>query len=300
MGISSAVGLGSKKLVQTSTEQAILRNIQALEEELQEEAGLSRREEIVDQINDLKSGIASVGSNLPFLEKQEMANAAIELKKENTFLRTKLQSALRGKAIAGNFRQDIDKSSAAFRLYSLLLNKYSDLINEFEKKTVGEIKAMVNADDLTVQSLVQDFKKEGYSFEKDYFEAAKKAFAFISNEISFVHVDLDINFWLSPKEILNKKVGDDEDLAVFLCSLLCALGDKKAEVVIAELENLSTHAFVATEIGGKMFLLDACQRHKFEEFSGEKAKALANYSFENSKIKRFLYKFNFEKYEQFV
>ncbi|MEK6942175.1 MAG: transglutaminase-like domain-containing protein [archaeon] len=300
MGISSAVGLGSKKLVQTSTEQAILRNIQALEEELQDEAGLSRREEIVDQINDLKSGIASVGSNLPFLEKQGMANAALELKKENSFLRQELQKALRGKTVADGFQQDIDKSSAAFRLYSLLLNKYSDLINEFEKKTVGEIKAMVNADDLTVQSLVQDFKKEGYSFEKDYFEAARKAFAFISNEIIFVHVDLDINFWLSPKEIMNKKVGDDEDLAVFLCSLLCALGDKKAEVVIAELENMSTHAFVATEINGKMFLLDPSQKHGFAEFSGDKASVLAQYYFGNSKIKRFLYRFNFEKYEQFV
>lgn len=300
MGISSAIGLGPKKLVQTSTEQAILRSIQALEEALESETDLSRRDELSDQINDLKAGIASVGSNASFNERVESTNFIFDLEKENNFLRSELEKAIEGKKIAQNFSEDVGKNSASFRLYGLLLNKYSDLINEFEKKTVGEIKAMVNADDLTVQSLVNDFKKENYSFEKDFLPAAKKAFLFISNEITFVHADLDINFWLSPKEMMAKKVGDDEDLAVFLCSVLSALSDKKAEVVIAELEDMSTHAFVLTGAGGNVLLLDPSQKHGFEEFFAEKAKVLSKYSFNGSKIKRFLYRFNAEKYEQFV
>ncbi|MBI2598062.1 MAG: hypothetical protein HYW50_02600 [Candidatus Diapherotrites archaeon] len=280
MGISSSIGIGAKKLTQTSVEQAVLRNIQALELELETEKDPKRMEEITDQINDLKASIALAGANYSFLLGEQK-----EFQKEKQIER---------------LEEEIGESSAKFRLYELLLYKYADIINEFEKKTVGEIKAMVNADDLTVQSIVQDFRKENYVFEKDYFESAKKAFEFISNEITFVKADLDVNFWLSPKEIMNKKVGDDEDLAVFLCSVLSALGDKKAEVVIAELENLTTRAFVVTEMRSKFFILDAAQKKPFEEFSGAKTEVLAKYSFSGAKIKRFLYKFNFEKYEQFV
>jgi len=223
----------------------------------------------------------------------------MELQKEIRVLKNELKAAT-GKNFAKTFQEDIDNTNSKFKLYELLLKKYSDLINEFEKKTVGEIKALVNADDLSVQSLLQDFKDENYSFEKDYLNSTKKAFSFLVEEINFVKSDLDLNFWLSPREMLSKKVGDDEDLAVFLASILSALGDKNAEVIIAELENYSTHAFVVTTFNEKFYLLDPSQHHGFEDFSGNKAKVLGKYSFNNSKIKRFLYKFNKEKYEQFV
>lgn len=300
MGISRVIGFGPKKLSQTSMEQATLRSIQALEVELSAEQDGKRREELVDQINDLKSGIAEIGTNVSFMEREVLTNKVIELKKEIIFLKSQIRNSQNiTPALTAGSDED-DNISGRYRLYELLLNKYSDLINEFEKKTVGEIKAMVNADDLTVQSIVGDFKKDGYEFEKDYFEAAKKAFGFISSEIMFASSGIDLNFWLSPKEIMNKKVGDDEDIAVFLCSVLMALGDHNAEVVIAELENMSTHAFVITDIGEKFFILDPAQKLEFEKFCGEKTMVLANYVFNGSKIKRFLYKFNAQKYEQFV
>ena len=77
-----------------------------------------------------------------------------------------------------------------------------------------------------------------------------------------------------------------EDLAVFLCSLLLALGDENAAVIIAELDSLRTHAFVATELQGKFFILDPSQKHGFQEFSGPKEEALKKYSFNGAKIKR--------------
>jgi len=186
------------------------------------------------------------------------------------------------------------------KLYQLLLQKYADLINEKEKRTIGEIKNLVNGDDLTIQSIAADLKPENYDFKKNYEEAAKKAFEFVSKEISFVDPNLAINYWLTPKEIFSAKLGDDEDLAVFLCSLLLALGDEKAEVVIAELDNLVTHAFVVTELNEKFFLLDPSQKHAFNEFAGKKEEVLQKYSFQGAKIKRFLYKFNHFNYEQFI
>ena len=186
------------------------------------------------------------------------------------------------------------------KLFRLLLEKYADVINEREKRTIGEIKAMVSGDDLTIQSALEQVKPEGYEFEKNYFEAAKKAFEFVCKEIRFVDPKLSLNYWLSPAEIMSERIGDDEDLAVFLCSLLAGLGDENAEVVIAELDNLETHAVVITELDGKFLLLDPSQKHEFQKFSGEKEKVLSEYSCNGAKIKGFLYKFNSKNYEQFI
>lgn len=186
------------------------------------------------------------------------------------------------------------------KLYKYLISKYAEVINEHEKRTIGEIKALVDGTDLSIQSITNDFRDASYSFEDDYLEALRKAFEFIQTEISFVDVDLGVNYWLSPKEILQARVADDEDLAIFLCATMKALRDDKAEVIIAELDDLITHAFVITEVKDTFFILDPTQSHSFEEFSGKKIDVLKKYSFKGQKIKRFLYRFNSEKYEQFL
>ncbi len=187
-----------------------------------------------------------------------------------------------------------------FKLYKLLLEKYSEIINEKEKRTIGEIKGMVDGEDLTIQAIIADFLPENYDFEQNFLETAKKVLEFVKTEIDYVESGLNLNYWLSPKEILKEKIGDDEDLAVFLCALLAGLGDEKASVLITELDNLKTHAIVLTEFGKKTFIFDPSQKHDFEKFSGTKEKVLANYSFNGAKIKKFIYKFNKTEYEQFI
>jgi len=189
---------------------------------------------------------------------------------------------------------------AKFRLYKLLLEKYSDLINESERRTIGEIKGLVNPEDLTIQSVLTDFKPKEYDFSRDFLESSEKAFDFVSKEIVFVEPGLSLNFWLSPKEIFSERIADDEDIAIFLCSLLTGLGNESAFVVIAELGNLEIHAFVALDFRDRFFILDPAQKHSFNDFSGTKEEAIAKYSFKGAKIKQFLYKFNHSVYEQFV
>ncbi|MEI7961269.1 MAG: transglutaminase-like domain-containing protein [archaeon] len=187
-----------------------------------------------------------------------------------------------------------------FKLCKYLLEKYADIINDREKRTIGEIKGLVDGTDLSVASFVADFKDSAYSFEADYENSLKQVFDFAKKEIGFAKNDLNVNYWLSPREILEIKVADDEDLAVFLCAAMRALGDESAEVIIAELDNLKTHAFVATEIKKDFLILDPSQEHKFETFKGAKIDVLKKYSFDEQKIKRFLYRFNSQKYEQFL
>jgi hypothetical protein len=186
------------------------------------------------------------------------------------------------------------------KLSNFLLEKYSDIINEREQRTIGEVKELVSGEDLSIQSFVDQFKEDYYDFEKNYEETIKKLFKYVQNNIEYIETDFRLNFWLSSKEVLELKVADDEDLAVFLCNVMKALGDNKAGVVIAELENLKTHAFVMTEINDNTLLLDPCQEHNFEDFFDKKSKVIMNYSFNKSKIRKFLYRFNSEKYEQFV
>ncbi len=299
--------LPQEKLKKTSAEQTILRNLQELELELAEEREDSRKKELIAQISELKSHLAAVQGPTYFDLEQENEEMKQELKELGKNLKQikKENSLLKESSGFVSLKEEVEpeetpKKELKSTLYKLLLGKYSNIINDFEKKTVGEIKGLVNSEDLTVQSLLNDFKPENYSFEENYLRAAKEVHEFISKEINYVKSDLEINFWLSPKEIVTSKIGDDEDQAVFLCSMLFALGDKNAEVVIAELENLSTHAFVITEFNGKFYLFDPAQKEDFGKFLGEKKNVIANYSFDNSKIKRFLYKFNAENYEQFV
>ena len=186
------------------------------------------------------------------------------------------------------------------RLCNFLLSKYSDLINESERRTIGEIKGLVNSDDLTIQAILADLKPEGFSFEKNFLETAEKVFDFVVSEINFVELSLNLNYWLSPKEIFSEKIADDEDLAIFLCSLLLGLGDEKAFVVLAELDNQQTHSFVITESGENFLILDPSQKHGFSKFFGNRDKVLMDYSFKGAKIRQFLYKFNHSTYEQFV
>ncbi|MFH0714739.1 MAG: hypothetical protein V1847_02955, partial [Candidatus Diapherotrites archaeon] len=154
------------------------------------------------------------------------------------------------------------------RLYTVLLEKFAPLINTHEKKTVGEIKQLVDREDLTIQSIVSEIRTENYLFERDFPKAAEKAFQYLAEEVEFVKSGIPVNFWLKPSESLEFGVADDEDLAVFLCSLLYALDDEKAQVVIAEMDNLTPHAFVLTEIEKDALLLDPSQKHAFNAFKG--------------------------------
>lgn len=291
-----------ERLRKTASEQAILRNIEALEAERLEASEEERKRELDEQISLLRESLASI-----------QGPAYSELEKENKALKEKLKNLeaecsalgrqckeLSGRiAVPASLGENIE-TQLRLRLYRLLLKKYSGLINESEKKTVGELKSLIDDEDLTVNSIIQSYKPENYKFEKHYLTVAKKLFEFITKEIDYVKAETDINFWLSPKEIIAEKVGDDEDLAVFLCSILYVLGDEKAEVVIAELDNLTTHAFVITEYKEKFILLDPSQKKPFNEFSGDRKEILKKYSFEGARIKRFLYKFNRNNYEQFV
>jgi hypothetical protein len=197
-------------------------------------------------------------------------------------------------------KEKLELAQLRLKLLELLLEKYAPIINEHEKKTVGEIKGLVNGEDLTIQGILNELKPEHYEFEKHYLSVAERAYDFVRKEIKYVDPKVEVDFWLTPSEVFSKGVADDEDIAVFLCSMLAGLGDKNAYVVIAELDDMTTHAFVVTEYKGIFYLLDPVQGKPFSYYSGAKRFVLAKYAYRGAKIKRFLYKFNNQEYKQFI
>ncbi len=287
-----------QKLRKTGAEKDFLKSISALERSHNEEKDASLREIYSSQIKELKSRLANL-SGLSYLE-LDMENA--RLGRELSVAKAEAQMAKQGKSADGF----TDEQNLLF-LYRAVMKRYGSLISEKERKTVGEIKAMVSKDDLTVQSLVQGFKPatsgqdaKDYTFENDYPAAAERAFNYVRDQIRGMgDVDIGISFWLTATEIVSEKMADDEDKAILLCSTLYALGDELAECVIAELENNSPHAFVITELSGKFLLLDPSQGKPFLHYHGLKSEVMQNYSFNGFAIRRFLYRFNNANYEQF-
>gem|GEM_PF-665164 len=186
------------------------------------------------------------------------------------------------------------------RLYKILLDNYSELINEHEKKTVGQIKSLINSDDLSIQSLVEKIKPENYSYPENFNAAVNNLFEFFKKEFDFVDPEIPINFWLTPNQLLTEKLADDEDLAVIFCSALIALGNPDCFAVISELGSGKTHAFVLMQFKDLFYLLDPIQgQASFDSFvSSTQEEVLQAYSFNNEKVKSILFKFNNETYEQ--
>ena len=267
-GVQSETGL--KRITE---EKLLLRTISALEQSIYEETSPEIKQDLNLQLTSLRKTLSQVSSSKFNYTSNKHEDSQTKI--------------------------SIQTTDSISKLYRTLLKRYSELINENEKKTVGEIKSLVTKDDLTIQSLASSFKSDNYNSEADYFKAAEKAYDYMINEIDYVEADLNISFWLTPKEIVEQRIGDDEDQAVFLCSLLYSLGDEKAQVVIAELENTTPHAFVITEFNHKFLLLDPTQKSPFRAYFGEKKDVLDRYSLEGAKIKKFLYKFNHLNYEQF-
>ncbi|HLC79444.1 MAG TPA: hypothetical protein VJG83_03355 [archaeon] len=262
-----------KGLTRTTSEKELLRAISALENSIAKEKDLKAREQLVLEISSLKENLSYISAPQQYGQIEPLQSSRTEQEKE---LLRKL------------------------KLCRLLISRYSDLLNEKEEKTVGQIKSLVSKSDLTIQSLAQSFMGEEYTFEKNYHSAAALAYKYVVENIEPADFELDVTFWLSAKEIASEKIGDAEDQVVFLCSLLFALGDDDAECIVAELEDSKTHAFVITHYKGKFLLLDPLQKKPFLEFFGTKNEVLENYTFKGKKIERFLYRFNSSKYEQYI
>jgi len=179
-------------------------------------------------------------------------------------------------------------------VYRKIIERYRELIEASESKSIPELRSLVRPQSSSVielkDKLTKDFKP--YEYEKDFLTAAQTAFEFVKDEIKTEHVPVE--FWLSPKEILELKAADEMDKAILLCSLLIALGNRNAKVVV-EMKGGLKHAFVMFSFGNRYFLFDPVHN---VNLAGSKEILEAQISTERDEENKIVYEFNDMEYDE--
>lgn len=171
-------------------------------------------------------------------------------------------------------------------LYRLIIDRYRGKIEEYETKSVSDLKQLVLPHDPKIaelrESIAEDFHP--YVYEEHFLSAAKMAFAAVS---SFRTIAAPVSFWLSFSEIQELGAGDEIDKSIFLCSLIRSLGSENAKVFVTDSRN----SYVLFQFSGKSFVADHSQKELQQFESGEAAL---------SSLKgKLLYAFNDRDYEDF-
>ncbi len=177
-------------------------------------------------------------------------------------------------------------------VYKKILARYHEQIEKNEYKTISELRALVNPNNPAIQKISAEIREEfhPYIYDNNFLEAAGKAYDFIKNDIK--NVELPIDFWLAPEEILELRAADETDKAIFLCSLLVALDNADARVVVET--NGERHVFAIFEFKEGFYLMDPVHDVRLE---GAKEEVLKTY-FADRAGNRLVYEFNDRVYEE--
>ncbi len=137
-------------------------------------------------------------------------------------------------------------------IYMKIIERYSDLIEEHEAKSISEIKGLVNPDDARIREISDGIKGkyDDYSFERDFLGAGKDAALFVSK---IKTTSLPVNFWLSFAEMVELSEADQMDKGIMLCSILRCLGNPDARVFLSEAREV----YVLWGFAGISYLFDA-------------------------------------------
>ncbi|MGC8622642.1 MAG: hypothetical protein ACP5UC_01625 [Candidatus Micrarchaeia archaeon] len=141
------------------------------------------------------------------------------------------------------------------RLYLLIIERYKEYIEEKERLSVAELPRLVTPYSPGVAKKAEEIKESfpSYSYNLNFYEASVKAFEFVKSSIE--EVVLPLQFWLTPEETLEFEMGDEIDKNILLCSILVALGNPSAKVLM-HIKDSVRKTIVYLEFEGKVYVLD--------------------------------------------
>jgi len=177
-------------------------------------------------------------------------------------------------------------------LYRRIIERYREMIEKSETKTVTELRSLIVPKDAAVVKLRDGLLKEfrPYIFEQHFEEVARKAYAFVLDKVA--NEELPVDFWLEPRDVVELRVADEMDKAVLLCSLLRSLECESAKVIVES--NGERHVFVGFEFKGKYMLMDPAHRVMVE---GKREDVLKKRFGSGRKQ---VYEFNDKEYDEIV
>lgn len=210
------------------------------------------------------------------------------------FLRKREEAQPKEEPPCAKADEELEKCRRRELLYKKIIERYKDLIEAGESKSIPELRSLVKPQSSAIlevkEKLIKEF--EEYNYERDFPAAAQKAYEFVRDEIKTEHIPIE--FWLTPKDILELKVADEMDKAIFLCSLLIALGNRSAKVVV-EMKGGFKHAFVMFSFGNRFYLFDPVHNINL---AGSKEILEAQISTERDEENKIVYEFNDVEYNE--
>ena len=151
--------------------------------------------------------------------------------------------------------EEYKKINKLNQIYLFIISKYKDYIESGEKLSVAELPTMIMPKIPSVLKKANEIKETytDFVYEVNFVDVSIKAFDFVKNEIE--DVSLPIQFWLTPEETLKFMSGDITDKNMVLCSLLIALGNPSAKVLVV-INNNERKIVVYYEFNNSFTMLD--------------------------------------------
>lgn len=183
-------------------------------------------------------------------------------------------------------REEPGEDALRARLYRLIIDRYRDKIEEYETKSVSDLKALISPRDQTIARIKGAIEENfhPYVYEEHFLAAARMAFSHVS---SFRTIPSPVSFWLAFSEVQELMAGDEIDKSIFLCSLLRSLGSENAKVFVTDSRN----SYVLFQFSGKSFVADHSAQELSEKETGQSAL--------DSLKGRILYAFSDREYDDF-
>ena len=138
----------------------------------------------------------------------------------------------------------LDKETRLSQLYLSIISRYKGYIEEKEELAVAELPTLVLPKGELVTRKANEIRESftNYSYNNDFPNAAMAAFKFVRDEIE--EILLPLQFWLTPDETVEFKLGDRMDRNILLCSMLIALGNPSSRVFVIKREGgVSTYTY---------------------------------------------------------
>jgi len=149
---------------------------------------------------------------------------------------------------------EYDKTLKQNLIYLAIISRYKDYIEEKENLSIAELPRLVTPRDEAVAEKVKEIQSnfKPYLYENDFYNASVLAQQFVNGNIS--NMVLPLQFWLSPAETLKFMIGDEVDKNILLCSMLVALGNPSAKVLINARDG-DMSVYVYYEFKEKFYLM---------------------------------------------
>ncbi|MFP3279266.1 MAG: hypothetical protein RXP92_03090 [Candidatus Micrarchaeota archaeon] len=192
--------------------------------------------------------------------------------------------------------EDIETLKRYNQLYLEIIMRYKDYIEENENLYVAELPKLITPDNESVVGLANKIKSQFpiYNYNENFPDAVKIAYSYVRDNILLVN--LPIQFWLKPEEVIRCGAGDIFDKATLLCSIIIALGNVSTKLII-KVEDNEREFVVYSEFNNGIIAVDLERGVKEYKNREELLKAMGVYE-ENEEMN--VYEFNDKMYNSII